>query len=41
MMIERTLNSEQVNAIVANAPEHARRADWVKVSENATDFAAG
>ena len=40
LMIERTLNSEQIDDIIASAPEHARRADWAKVLENAADFAA-
>jgi hypothetical protein len=34
-MIERTLNAEQIDTIIAAAPERARRADWVKVLENA------
>jgi hypothetical protein len=37
LMIERTLDSEQIKTIIASAPERARRADWTKV----TDFAAG
>jgi hypothetical protein len=40
LMTERTLNAEQIDAIIAAAPERARRADWVKVSESAAGFAA-
>jgi hypothetical protein len=40
LMIYRTLDSTQIDDIIHAAPEHARRADWVKVLENATDFVA-
>jgi hypothetical protein len=35
LMVERTLNAKQIDSIIAAAPERARRADWVKVLENA------
>jgi hypothetical protein len=38
-MIHRTLDSEQIDTIIASAPERARRADWAKVVENAAGFA--
>jgi hypothetical protein len=44
LMVERTLNAEQIDGIIAAAPENARRADWVKVLERAaghTDVASG
>jgi len=40
LMVHRTLNAQQIDDIIAAAPERARRADWVKVMENATDFVA-
>ena len=40
LMVERTLNSEQIDTIIASAPERARRVDWAKVIENAACFAA-
>jgi hypothetical protein len=40
-MVERTLNSEQIDNIIANAPERARRVNWVNVLDNAADFHAG
>jgi hypothetical protein len=40
-MIERTLNSEQIDNIIASAPAFARRAAWVRVLENAAEFATG
>jgi hypothetical protein len=39
LMIERTLNAEQIDAIISAAPERARRADWTKVLENAAGYA--
>jgi hypothetical protein len=39
LVIERTLNAEQIDAIMAAAPERARRADWVKVLESAAGYA--
>jgi hypothetical protein len=41
LLIERTLNAEQIDDIIRRAPEAARRADWVLVEKNAADFAAG
>jgi hypothetical protein len=41
LMIERTLDAERIDSIIASAPERARRVDWAKVLENAADFAAG
>lgn len=38
LMVGRTPNAEQIDAIIA-APERARRADWVKVLENAAGHA--
>jgi hypothetical protein len=35
-MIERNLNSEQIDTIIANAPERARRC--AKVLDSAVDF---
>jgi hypothetical protein len=40
LMIERTLNAEQIDTIIAAAPERARRADWARVIENAANFTA-
>jgi hypothetical protein len=40
-LIERTLNSEQIDAIIASAPERARRIEWDNVLENAARFTAG
>jgi hypothetical protein len=39
LMIERTLNAEQIDSIIAAAPERARRADWVQVLESAAGHA--
>jgi hypothetical protein len=36
---DRTLDAEQINTIIAGAPERARRADWGKVLENVAGFA--
>jgi hypothetical protein len=41
LMVERTLNSEQIGTIIAVAPERARRIDWNGVLENAAEFTAG
>jgi hypothetical protein len=41
LMIERTLNADQIDAVIAAAPERARRADWAGVLENATGWAIG
>jgi hypothetical protein len=41
LMVERTLNAEQIDAIISAAPERARRADWTKVMDSAAEFAAG
>jgi hypothetical protein len=38
LMIERTLNSEQIDTIIASAPERARRADWAQTCSNASLF---
>jgi hypothetical protein len=38
LMIERTLSSEQIDTIIASAPERARRADWAGVLNGAADF---
>jgi hypothetical protein len=40
LMVERTLNSEQIDTIIANAPVFARRAAWIGVLENAATFTA-
>jgi hypothetical protein len=40
LMIHRTLNSEQIDEIIAAAPERARRAQWRGVLENAAAFTA-
>jgi hypothetical protein len=40
LMIERTLNSEQIDNIIASVPERARRVYWNGVLENAVKFAA-
>jgi hypothetical protein len=40
LMVERSLNSEQIDTIIANAPERARRADWHAVLDNAASFTA-
>jgi hypothetical protein len=32
-MIERTLNSEQIDNIIASAPKRLRRIDWNRVRE--------
>jgi hypothetical protein len=41
LMVHRTLDSTQIDNIIASAPELARRAEWARVLENATEFAAG
>jgi hypothetical protein len=41
LMVRRTLDAEQIDTIIAAAPERARRAAWAKVLENAAGFAAG
>ena len=41
LMIHRTLDAEQIDTIIASAPERARRADWAQVLKNSADFAAG
>ena len=41
LMVERTLDAGQINAIIAAAPERARRIDWNGVLENAACFTAG
>jgi hypothetical protein len=41
LMIERTLNSDQIDTIIASAPERARRVDWAGVLENAAGFVSG
>jgi hypothetical protein len=40
LMVERTLNSEQIDNIIASAPAFARRAAWARVIENAATFTA-
>jgi hypothetical protein len=40
LMVERTLNSEQIDTIIASAPVLARRAAWARVLENAATFTA-
>jgi ApbE superfamily uncharacterized protein (UPF0280 family) len=40
LMVHRTFDADQIDTIIASAPERARRADWIKVLENAADFAA-
>jgi hypothetical protein len=40
LLIARTLNCEQIDAIIASAPEQARRVDWRNVLKSAADFAA-
>ena len=40
-MIDLRLDTKRIDDIIAAAPEAARRADWIKVLENATGFAAG
>jgi hypothetical protein len=39
LMVHRTLDAEQIDTIIASAPERARRADWARVMENAAGFA--
>jgi hypothetical protein len=41
LMVERTLNSQQIDNIIASAPERARRVYWNCVRENAAHFTAG
>jgi hypothetical protein len=36
----RTLDAAMIDAIIASAPEHARRADWIAVLENVDAFTA-
>jgi hypothetical protein len=40
LMVERTLNSERIDIIIASAPERARRIEWNGVLENAAAFTA-
>ena len=40
-MIERNLNSEQIDNVISSAPEHARRVNWGNVLDNTADFQAG
>jgi hypothetical protein len=40
LMIHRTLDAEQIDTIIASAPERARRVDWAGVAENAGAFTA-
>jgi hypothetical protein len=39
LMAHRTLDAEQIDTIIASAPERARRADWAKIVEKAAGFA--
>jgi hypothetical protein len=41
LMVHRTLDNEQIDTIIAAAPERARRIDWNGVLENAACFTAG
>jgi hypothetical protein len=41
LMVHRTLDAEQIDTIIAAAPERARRIDWNGVLENAACFTAG
>jgi hypothetical protein len=41
LMIERTLNSEQIDNIIGSAPERARRIEWNGALENAASFTVG
>jgi hypothetical protein len=41
LMVHRTLDSTQIDDIIAAAPERARHAEWARVLENATEFTAG
>jgi hypothetical protein len=40
LVIEHTLNVEQIISSSPARPNAARRADWLRVLANATDFAA-
>jgi hypothetical protein len=40
-MVHRALDAEQIDTIIATAPERARRVYWNGVLENAADFATG
>jgi hypothetical protein len=40
LLIHRTLNSKQIDSIIAGAPEHARRVAWKLVEQNAANFKA-
>jgi hypothetical protein len=40
LMIHRTLDTEQIDTIIAGAPERARRVDWAGVLESAGAFTA-
>lgn len=40
LLIARTLNCEQIDGIIASAPEQARRVEWRNVLKSAADFAA-
>ena len=41
LMVHRTLDAEQLDTIIASAPDRARRVDWAGVLENASEFAVG
>jgi hypothetical protein len=41
LMTELTLDSTQIDDIIAAAPERARRAAWALVEQNAADFGVG
>jgi hypothetical protein len=41
LMVHRTLNAEQIDNVIASAPERARRIAWNGVLENAACFTAG
>jgi hypothetical protein len=41
LMVHRTLDAEQIDTIIAAAPERARRIDWNGVLENAACLTAG
>jgi hypothetical protein len=41
LMVHRTPDSTQIDDIIAAAPERERRAEWARVLENVTQFAAG
>jgi hypothetical protein len=41
LMVHRTLDSTQIDSIIAAAPERARRIEWNGVLENAASFTVG